>query len=101
MKLSVIILLSLWTSCSNVNANTAVIRDTKMHPGDKAPFFGVLVSEPRYRAFTNYQDEVDKFRFMIEELDKENSVLTHELDQRPNPLLYFLLGAMIAAFVSK
>ena len=102
MRLKETILVLVLMSSLNVNASTtAVIRDTKLHFNEPAPFFGVLVSEPRYRAFSNYQDEVDKLRFMIEELDKENNVLTHELDQRPNPFLYFFLGAVIASFVSK
>lgn len=96
MLLKILILSYLSMSWSSVSA-TSVLRDTILVPGDKAPFYGVLISEIRYRQFTDYQTETDQLRFMLEELDKQNLELEKELDQRPNVWVYFLLGALITS----
>jgi hypothetical protein len=67
------LILCLWKTSLGAN-------DVILHAGDKAPYFGVLVSEQRYRTFRIYENESKALNEMLLEQNFEMNRMQQELD---------------------
>ena len=88
------LLISLWTRTTKAEEV-----DTVLHPGDKSPYYGVLVDPDHYKSFTIDEKEATDFRNNL-----ENYVLCP--DKGPTVSLFsssgieFVIGIGVLSFVA-